>query len=77
MSAETGGRAFPIPAIGEQCAPSFGLTIRDYFAGKVMQSIYVRLGGSPSAGNNHDGALDYVAEGAYAMADAMLRERAK
>lgn len=50
---------------------------RDYFAAKVMHAIYMRSGGSPSAGRgDHDGGLTYVAEGAYAMADAMLKARA-
>lgn len=52
-----------------------GMTLRDYLAAKAMQGIYARIGGSASAGNNHDGLLDHVAEDAYAMADAMIAAR--
>lgn len=47
-----------------------GMTLRDYFAAKAMQTIL--NGGQRS---NHDGALTYVAECAYAMADAMMEAR--
>ena len=52
-----------------------GMSLRDYFAAKTMQAIYARLGGSPSAGSDHDGTLTHIAEGAYQMADAMLAQR--
>jgi hypothetical protein len=84
-----GGPAFPAPAEqlmrdpnGEMISASAfgyhqqeGMTLRDYFAAKAIQSIYARLGGSSSAGNNHDGLLTHMAEDAYAMADAMLTAR--
>lgn len=72
MSAkDNGGPAFPVPeheysrglTIGQQ----EGMTLRDYFAAKAMQGMQ---------------AGDYkyradLANDAYAMADAMLSERAK
>lgn len=48
------------------------ITPRHYFAAEAMHAIYARLGGSASAGNNHDGGLTYIAEAALAMADTML-----
>jgi hypothetical protein len=42
--------------------------LRDYFAGKAMQGLLVAYKG--------DITLDEVAEAAYEMADAMLRQRA-
>jgi len=70
MSDKTGGPAFPRDAALE----SKGMTLRDYFAAKAMQSL-LRANGlsitSPSAGgDNHS-----VARVAYAMADAMLEVR--
>ena len=78
-----GGPAFPFGQICEttgQPVNGFydpGMSLRDYFASKTMQAIYARLGGSPSAGSDHDGTLTYIAEGAYQMADAMLAQREK
>ena len=44
-----------------------GMTIRDYFAAKVMQSIY----------RDNTSFNEGIAEEAYKMADAMLAERSK
>ena len=60
MITETGGPAFP--AFKEQ---SDGMTLRDYFAAKALANAYTQ----------HDGNPDKVAEWAYALADAMLKER--
>ena len=83
MSAHTndGGPAFPSPA---QYGPQGdlvtwgepGLSTRDYFAAKAMQSLVLRLSGGPGIGNDHDGLLTHLAGEAYAMADAMLKARA-
>jgi hypothetical protein len=51
-----------------------GLSMRDYFAAKAMQALYARLGGSARC-SAHDGGLDYLAQGAYEAADAMLKAR--
>jgi hypothetical protein len=51
-----------------------GMNLRDYFAAKIMQSMYVRFGGGAVVGNA-DGFLDHAAENAYVAADAMLRAR--
>lgn len=48
-----------------------GLTVRDYFAAKVMQSALRSIG----AGVEFEG--DAMAKFAYSMADDMMKERAK
>lgn len=75
MSKETGGPAFPV-----ESTPDFeyiGMTLRDYFAAKAMQSVIAsnRLEGwSIGLGGKDNG---HIAEISYALADAMLQERAK
>ena len=58
-----------------------GMTLRDYFAAKAMQAV---LGNEPMLqrlGKRADGDLEvaheYLAAGAYSMADKMLAERDK
>ena len=58
----TGGPAFPVA--GYQ-----GMTLRDYFAAKAMQSLLASI----EAGNEHQVSL--IPNIAYEMADAMLKER--
>lgn len=65
---KTGGPAFPIslPGLGDNGAS--GISTRDYFAAKAMAALI---------GNNDKGLIDmpWVAEGAYKIADAMLKVR--
>lgn len=73
-----GGPAFPLADSNaeyertdrERCN---GMTMRDYFAAKAMQSIISRM---DRAQYNYIGA-NHVASDAYAFADAMLEEREK
>lgn len=66
MSNNSGGPAFPSHGtMGEVVCE--GMTLRDYFAAKAL------IGWRESSGTTY--AQD--AEAAYAMADAMLAERAK
>ena len=58
----TGGPAFPPSNPGY----AQGMTLRDYFAAKAMQSVIAR-----SDDSNRPG----IAEWSYAMADAMLKSR--
>ena len=60
----TGGTAFPCHTI----AMHEGMTMRDYFAAKAMQSILI----DPRIDND---SYRECAEGAYKAADAMLRAR--
>jgi len=44
-----------------------GMTLRDYFAGQVLNGLF--------AGNNAGGSIDALAERAYIYADAMIEVR--
>jgi hypothetical protein len=66
----TGGPAFPLhaeirPTIDKEWC---GMTLRDYFAAKAMQSILI----DPRIDND---SYRECAEGAYKAADAMLNAR--
>lgn len=77
----TGGPAFPLSEdLLRHPDPRhvMGMTIRDYFAAKALgfamtdpAIIAFTVGAGPAA------AADMLAERAYTIADAMLRERAK
>jgi hypothetical protein len=72
----TGGPAFPI-VVGDQMTQ--GMTMRDYFAAKAMQSIYAanvewKPTGTPMDEESLQLLAD-VAQDAYKMADAMLKAR--
>lgn len=77
MSKDTGGSAFPMLGnIGydSEWQIDEGMSMRDYFAAKAMQG----FAASPSMIDSNDlRAISYVAAASYAMADAMLAERAK
>lgn len=68
-----GGAAFPTSESNYNAKYSGeGMTLRDYFAAKVMPTMV-------SMCQYADGEWDHgtVAQNAYALADAMLAERAK
>jgi hypothetical protein len=46
-----------------------GMTLRDYFAAKAMQSLIVT--------NSETNTMQQIAETAYIIADAMIKERGK
>ena len=64
----TGGPAFPSTHHNGWGEPEKGMTLRDYFAAKAMQGIVSRE-------VSHMDRVEKYAEGAYAMADAMLEAR--
>jgi len=70
MTDKTGGPAFPVPLNPGQSwqgmSPCDGMTLRDYFAAKAMQS-YV----------SHNKAYDFedIAAVSFRVADAMLKAR--
>jgi hypothetical protein len=66
----TGGPAFPVQSvyIEDQQTNSQGMTLRDYFAAKAMQSMNSRE-------DYVDAPADAIALDAYALADAMLKAR--
>ena len=67
-----GGPAFPMPAhtstIGEQARPIYGMSLRDYFAGKALEGAAHRL-------INPYEYRDILASDCYQIADAMLAAR--
>lgn len=70
-----GGPAFPVtyPAVER------GLSLRDWFAGKALQSLVVcNLASMLKACNNDiNEAREVIVHSAYKLADAMLEEREK
>jgi hypothetical protein len=68
-----GGPAFPLPVEDLQCRSRFesgygGMTLRDYFAAKAMQSLIAKHGFI-------SGEINFAAEHSYEIADAMLKAR--
>lgn len=77
-AAKDGGPAFPIApiVIGERlfdANESYGMTIRDYFAGQALNAV-MRFGGSDMWNTDRQPAMASLA---YEMADAMLAERSQ
>jgi hypothetical protein len=85
MTAEKGGPAFPskkrIQRAGyatQEFEPVDGMTLRDYFAAKAMQTMisYRRAQfGTVSDEMDWDEYFPIIAQEAYALADAMLEAR--
>ena len=77
-SKDTGGPAFPRPG---DFNPQTGMTLRDYFAAKAMQSILRGYDAVSSFEdeevNDPEGMPKLIAKDAYIMADAMLKARKK
>lgn len=72
-----GGSAYPVPGLnglpnGEFIHPWPGMTLRDYFAAKAMQALIESRSIEYENGFYAEGVVAYSA---YAMADAMLRDR--
>ena len=70
MNTNTGGSAFPTATLAQKTEGD--MTLRDYFAAKAMQAWL------PICWDEHgieDVYEKEVAEFAYSMADAMLKER--
>jgi hypothetical protein len=72
-----GGPAFPVPDIdgGNVCE---GMTLRDYFAAKAMQSIlraYQNVFDDETGRDDEPTFPELLAKDAYVMADAMLKAR--
>jgi hypothetical protein len=67
MGKDTGGYAFPHTIEHLHKPVTAGMTMRDYFAAKAMQGFI------PDGGTN----VQEIAQAAYIVADAMLKEREK
>ena len=67
----TGGPAFPVPLNPGQSwqgmSPCDGMTLRDYFAAKAMQSMLLTV--------KREQDVDIISKAAYRMADDMLKAR--
>ena len=59
--------AFPVAVPADWDSVQDGMTLRDYFAGQVLNGLF--------AGNNTGGPIDALVERAYIYADAMLEVR--
>lgn len=70
---DNGGMAFPMYFQGD-VQPQGGMTLRDYFAAKVMASWIVA---SQEFNGEEESHRDHLSSIAYAQADSMLAERAK
>lgn len=70
MSLKDGGPAFPVLEGDTQW---LGMSLRDYFAAKAMQGYL--SGHIAHYGHDNFWETSSLVEGAYAMADAMLRAR--
>jgi len=66
MNKETGGPAFPL----DRDVVNVGMTLRDYFAARALQNFRDQIGSQ-----SDQEWFDKVAQGAYRMADAMLKAR--
>jgi hypothetical protein len=64
MTAKDGGPAFPVPTLNAEMERQDGMSLRDWFAGQALVSIFAYVT-DPSV------AADKV----YSMADAMLEAR--
>jgi hypothetical protein len=75
MTKETGGPAFPDGSHNQWGNPiNSGMTLRDYFAAKAMQSLFAGAI-SDAFTLDQDINCDMAARIAYTMADAMLKAR--
>ena len=72
MQKSSGGPAFPNHATFEDGEPVTGMTLRDYFAAQAVNGM---LNSEYSGGPGSN--LYELARQAYAVADIMLKERAK
>ena len=80
MSKDNGGPAFPIPLNPGSSYQGYagevdGMTLRDYFAAKAMAACIGNTSGN--FGVSYEVNNKNLAMASYAIADAMLAERAK
>ncbi|MDZ4192886.1 MAG: hypothetical protein U1D65_12835 [Pseudomonas sp.] len=74
----TGGPAFPCEYEGSTRSDAYGMTLRDYFAARVMAATIAvpeYLAASIKKGRTYEEALRQFAGDAYKAADAMLEAR--
>lgn len=71
---QEGGPAFPIVAdVGNAVHIQYGMSLRDWFAGQVLPAVAAQMWTDVVSGH----PAHQAAATAYAIADAMLKERGK
>jgi hypothetical protein len=75
MSKDTGGSAFPNDGAWANGHPEGGMTLRDYFAANAILAVCMKQRAGDA--RTDEGDTERYARLAYAVADAMLAERAK
>jgi len=74
MTKQTGGPAFPVGS-GDMRDPT-GMTLRDHFAAKALQGMCANPNNDHEPDHeSYERYVKEVARCAYALADAMLKER--
>lgn len=79
---DTGGYAFPAPQVKNEYGgiiqePAPGMTLRDWFAGMALHGWLATYGPDQVHPMTSENGLAVVSKQAYAVADAMLKERSK
>ena len=82
MTPADGGAAFPLPnerdRWGDRISEgSRGMSLRDWFAGQALGPTLIAMANGQHGVNHGMTIMQSAATDAYAMADAMLAERAK
>lgn len=77
---ETGVSVYPIITNDDPCRTVYseGMSLRDYFAGQVLNGLMGNQGMTESIGRNSRNAIDAMntfVNTSYSYADAMLKER--
>jgi hypothetical protein len=67
--------AFPCQYQGDTRSDAFGLTMRDYFAAKAMQTMLESVYDYEAIEETHKARSRLMARDAYATADAMMNAR--
>lgn len=70
-----GGPAFPNPYVPEYGEKSSGLSVRDWFAGQALAGWLESFPGDTSHPGETSKYAANIANGSYALADAMLKAR--
>jgi hypothetical protein len=77
-SAGDGGPAFPARSVtADDCWPSRGMTLRDFFAAKAMQGDLANSSSGCLSRTMVNDNFREIAELYYRLADAMLKARAQ
>lgn len=82
MSKDKSGPAFPQPCTENGYASNSefevaggGMTLRDYFAAKVLNGLVAMAASNGGVGAKYSAETDNLAKCAYVVADAMLKAR--